>query len=570
MREVLGDDAYQALLHRVEDVLSGRTVTFERQVPYRFGGTRYVNGTYIPHLSDQGSAKGFVVLVQDVTERTEALREIESIAKFPGENPNPVLRISPDGLLLYANGSSSLMVESLGWRVGTTLPSDWRQRMNEVMGSGTCKELEVECDSKVYALTLTPVLGLGYINIYGKDITERKQMEEELRSARDELELRVEERTSELHKTMESLRVERQRFNDVLDVLPVYVVLLTPDHHVSFANKVFRQRFGESRGLCCFDHLFGRSEPCEVCDSFTVLKTMKPHQWEWTGPDSRSYDVFDFPFTETDGSTFILEMGIDITERKRAEESLNAYTARLKLLNTELQEFAFIASHDLQEPLRKIQAFGERLRTKCEASLGEEGCDYLHRIESAADRMSSLLSALLAYSRVETRGRPFTKISLARAAQDAVSDLELAIEDVGGKVEVGPLPAIEADPDQMRQLFQNFIGNALRYHREGERPVIRVHGSIGDGVVQILIEDDGIGFDEKYLDRIFRPFQRLHGRTSPYKGTGMGLAICRKIVERHGGSIAARSTPGVGSAFIVTLPVKQKSNVDDQPQPSRA
>ena len=167
---------------------------------------------------------------------------------------------------------------------------------------------------------------------------ERIQLFERVRRSRDELEIRIKERTAELAKANEELRAEiterkrieeavkaeRQRFNDVLELLPAYLVLLAPDYHVPFANRFFRERFGESHGRRCFEYLFGRSEPCEVCETYTVLKTMAPHEWEWTGPDGRNYQVYDFPFTSTDGSTLILEMGIDITERKRAEEALRA------------------------------------------------------------------------------------------------------------------------------------------------------------------------------------------------------------------------------------------------------
>ncbi len=180
-----------------------------------------------------------------------------------------------------------------------------------------------------------------------QDITARKIMENAIRLARDELEIRVQERTAELKgvvealqdemaerkQTEEALGAERQRFNDVLEMLPVYVVLLTPDYHVPFANRFFRERFGESHGRRCFEYLFGRSEPCEICDTYTVLETKAPHHWEWTGPDGRNYDIFDFPFTDTDGSPLILEMGIDITERKQAEEKLKATNALLSLFS---------------------------------------------------------------------------------------------------------------------------------------------------------------------------------------------------------------------------------------------
>ncbi len=176
------------------------------------------------------------------------------------------------------------------------------------------------------------------VAIVFNDITAYKQAEQALREATDELEVRVQERTAELARANralqeevaerawaeEAVRLERQRFGDVLDMLPAYVVLLTPDYHVPFANRFFRERFGESEGRRCYEYLFGRTEPCETCETYTVLKTMAPHHWEWLGPDGRNYDIYDFPFTDTDGSTLIMEVGLDITERKRAEEEVRA------------------------------------------------------------------------------------------------------------------------------------------------------------------------------------------------------------------------------------------------------
>jgi light-regulated signal transduction histidine kinase (bacteriophytochrome) len=238
--------------------------------------------------------------------------------------------------------------------------------------------------------------------------------------------------------------------------------------------------------------------------------------------------------------------------------------------NAELQQFAYIASHDLQEPLRKIQAFSNRLKEKCSEALTEQGHDYLDRMQNAAQRMQALIDDLLIFSRVTTKPQPFVPVNLAQSVQEVLGDLEIRIEYSRGQVEVGELPTIYADPTQIRQLLQNLISNALKFHHPAEPPIVKIEGQIlknqelasSDGsspvneLCQITITDNGIGFDEKYLDRIFHVFQRLHGRTE-YEGTGMGLAICRKIAERHGGSITARSTSGQGTTFIVTLPVKQ-------------
>jgi signal transduction histidine kinase len=262
---------------------------------------------------------------------------------------------------------------------------------------------------------------------------------------------------------------------------------------------------------------------------------------------------------------------------ERSNEELKSYARRLERSNKELQDFASVASHDLQEPLRKVQAFSDRLKTRCAGALDAQGRDFIDRIQNASARMQTLINDLLTYARVSTRAQPFVPTDLATVTKEVLSDLETRIEQVGGSVEVGELPRVDADPLQVRQLMQNLIGNALKYKRPDVPPVVKISGvALLDGVAasasgpastaavadpahercQILIEDNGIGFEEVYAEKIFTIFQRLHGRTE-YEGTGVGLAVCRKIVERHGGTITARSTPGKGSVFIVTLPMRQ-------------
>lgn len=256
----------------------------------------------------------------------------------------------------------------------------------------------------------------------------------------------------------------------------------------------------------------------------------------------------------------------DISERKRSERLLASQRAELERSNRELQDFAYIASHDLQEPLRKVQAFGDRLRSRHAEALGDTGRDYLERMQGAANRMQVLIRDLLAYSRVTTKAQPFVPVDLAQVAGEVAGDLQSRIETAGARVEIGGLPEIEADSTQMRQLLQNLIGNALKFHREGVPPVVQVSGMLADDQVQLQVEDNGIGFEEQYLDRIFTPFERLHGR-SGYEGTGMGLAICRKIAQHHGGDITARSTPGEGTTFVVTLPVRHSTaGGEDEPR----
>lgn len=248
-----------------------------------------------------------------------------------------------------------------------------------------------------------------------------------------------------------------------------------------------------------------------------------------------------------------------IAEREQAQAALEAFSRKLQESNQELEEFATIASHDLQEPLRKIQAFGDRLQTRFAPTLGEQGRDYLERMQASAARMRVLIEDLLDYSRVTTKGQPFVMVDMTAVAQEAAADLERRIEETAGSVEIGPLPRIEADRLQMRRLLQNLIANALKFHKAGAPPRVRVDGALLDAEAgqwcRITVQDNGIGFDSAYRERIFEVFQRLHGRDE-YEGTGIGLAICRKIVQRHGGEITAESAPGQGATFIVTLPVR--------------
>ncbi len=245
---------------------------------------------------------------------------------------------------------------------------------------------------------------------------------------------------------------------------------------------------------------------------------------------------------------------LDVTEQKKAQEALQTLATELERSNQELEQFAYIASHDLQEPLRKIQAFGDRLQSRYGETLDDRGLNYLTRMQSAAERGQKMIEALLTYSRVATQGQPFAATDLNQVIAEVLSDLELLIERSQGRVTVEDLPTISADSTQIRQLFQNLIGNALKFHAPDQPPIVAVSCTVlTPEKVQIQVQDQGIGFDEAFADRIFQPFQRLHGR-GEFEGSGIDLAVCRKIVERHGGEILAQSKPGEGAVFSINLP----------------
>jgi signal transduction histidine kinase len=242
-----------------------------------------------------------------------------------------------------------------------------------------------------------------------------------------------------------------------------------------------------------------------------------------------------------------------------ANNTLLRRAADLARSNAELEQFASIASHDLQEPLRKVQTFAAQINARERDRLSEQGQDYLRRMSDAASRMRMLIDDLLMFSRVSTQGQQFTRVDLGSVARQVVTDLEVSIEESGATVEISDLPVIDADEPQMGQLLQNLLGNALKFRREGVAPEVAIRAEVVDGHVELTVRDNGIGFDPQYGTRIFRAFERLHGRAA-YPGTGIGLALSRKIVERHNGTITAESPSEYGATFTVTLPVEQKTS----------
>ncbi|MEL7228994.1 MAG: PAS-domain containing protein [Pseudomonadota bacterium] len=266
--------------------------------------------------------------------------------------------------------------------------------------------------------------------------------------------------------------------------------------------------------------------------------------------DGRVIAVMNEPMA--DGGT--IATYTDITESERQARELESYNAKLEASNRELQDFAYVASHDLQEPLRKIEAFGDRLQRKHGDDLPEQGQMYIDRMQDAAGRMRRLINDLLSYSRITTKGKDPVDINTDELLAGVLNDLSVRIEETNATVTVGDLPNLMADETQMRQLFQNLIGNALKFSRPGVDPAISVTGEEENGQLVFKIADNGIGFENRFKDQIFTIFQRLHGRLE-YEGTGVGLATVRKIVERHNGTIDADGRPNEGATFIVTLPL---------------
>ncbi len=238
---------------------------------------------------------------------------------------------------------------------------------------------------------------------------------------------------------------------------------------------------------------------------------------------------------------------VDVTERKQVEERLNQITAEMQRSNTELEQFAYVISHDLQEPLRMVSSYTQLLAKRYSNKLDSDADEFIAYAVDGAKRMQTLLHDLLDYSRVGTRGKPFTLVNCEHVVEQAMANLKIAIEESGAAVSYDVLPTVMGDEGQLVQLFQNLIGNAIKFRRE-EPPKVHIWARRRNSVVTFSVNDNGIGINPQHSQSIFEIFRRLHTREE-YPGTGMGLAICKKIVERHGGHISVQSQPGQGSTF---------------------
>lgn len=354
------------------------------------------------------------------------------------------------------------------------------------------------------------------------------------------------------------LQTSEQRFRSLFSFSPNAVASLDLTGQFESLNHAAGELFGSGKELlgkqlsdCILDE-----DLRQVSQYFAEACAGDAQQFEvrcvGLCGNPRDLSITFLPIRVDDAIVGVFAVAKDISERKKTQEQLQATLQELQRSNNELQEFAYVASHDLQEPLRKIQTFSERLGARAE-NFDPQSRDYLERMRAAANRMQTLIHDLLDYSRVSSRGKPFEMLDTEQVLDGVLRDMETDLENSNAQVQREPLPPIQGDPTQIRQLLQNLLSNAVKFHKDEQPPCIRIYAEQEEsGEWTLSVEDQGIGFDEKYVDRIFNPFQRLHGR-GVYPGTGIGLAIVKKIVDRHHARISASSTPGQGSLFRVTF-----------------
>lgn len=411
------------------------------------------------------------------------------------------------------------------------------------------------------------------------EMQRRELAEQELRQLYESLEQEVAARTQELQQAKQALELQilvgnrvQRRLQSIFESAPNGMIVVNRSGRILQANglahSIFRFLPGELKGIQVEQlvPLGHRDQHVDDRGSYVEAPTKR-----MMGDRKDLYGLC------SDGSMVPVEIGlnpvegseegeivasiVDISERKEYERRIENRNNALERSNKELEEFAFIASHDLREPLRKVISFSKLLLSKDYGALTQEGEEFAGYVVGAAERMRELLDSLLSYSRVTSRGGVFAPTDLNKVVQEVLTDLQLVLDETEASVSLEKLVNVEADSSQIRQLLQNIVANALKYRSKDNKPKIAISGETKlNGLYCLRIEDNGIGFERDYSEQIFEVFKRLHGR-SEYPGTGMGLAICRKIVDRHGGRIWAESTLGQGSVFYIELPMKQKREV---------
>ena len=491
----------------------------------------------------------------------EALRQANAYNRSLLEaSLDPLVTIGPDGKITDVNAATEVVTGcTRATLIGTdfsdyfTDPEKARAGYQQVFREGFVRDYPLELrhrdgritsvlyNASVYRDESGDVVG---IFAAARDITQRRQAEE-------------------------ALRQSEQRFSSMLEAVRDYaIIFLELDGRVARWNKGAERIKGYRAEEIVGQHFSRFYPPPDIANGKPELELQvatsegrfEDEDWRVRKDGSRFWaNVVVTALRDASGKVSgFVKITRDLTARKEAENELKRYAEELKRSNQELEHFAHVASHDLQEPLRTVSSFSQLLARRYKGKLDAEADEFITFIVDGATRMQTLINDLLAFSRIGMRGNPFALVDCGEIFNAAKENLEVAIAENGAVITNDPLPALVADQTQLTQLFQNLFSNAIKFRRPEEAPRIHVSAVWHDGAWQFSVRDNGIGIAPQYFDRIFVIFQRLHGREE-YPGTGIGLAICKKIVQRHGGRMWVESGTGTGSTFYFTIPDERRN-----------
>ena len=587
--DLLGTAGLDGLRHAIGQAGSGQA----RILLAAGGHNRAIDVGAVGCRIGDGSTAGYSFSLRDVTEHVSPLsqRAVEAeramLEKILEQLPSGVIIVeAPDGAVMRVNQAAIDMfkgrftfsenIMAYGDWVGYTpsgaqyQPEDWPAARSILKGEVVENEEIIfhlgRDETCILTVSSTPVRNADGKIIAGvvvlDDITDKKRAEEELRSSQHSLNEIAERFRTSVESLLDGFAILSAIRDDAGEIIDFRYEYMN-ESGCRMGNQTKEQVIGRT----LLELLPTQRESGFFDKYIALMKTGIPVEAEdkeyerLPGGEKRLLRTFEVRAIKQ-GDGFVVTWR-DISERKLTEEKLKSYAARLRRSNEELNQFALIASHDLQEPLRKIRQFSDNLRRSLDGILPADADDSLSRMQRATERMQAMIDGLLELSRVNTRGGTFEPTDLTRLVKEVISDLEPRLDASHGQVLCDPLPTVEVDELQFRRLMQNLISNALKYHRIGTPPEVHVRAAIRTDTpgnparLAISVQDNGIGFNQDDAQRIFGPFQRLHG-IGEYEGTGIGLAICQKIVERHRGKIEVRSSPGEGSTFTIIIPVEQR------------
>ena len=501
----------------------------------RDDGTRFiVKDRAFPSYGPNGEIVGFHEILEDITERKHAQERIENLAKFPSENPNPVLRIARDGKLLYANDTAESLVTEWDCQVGQTVPGNWQNIIADAFRKGTEQRAETEHDGKTFSFAIAPIIDANYANLYGRDITERKHAEDELQMERDKLEL-------------------------IFAAMNDGIYIVNKEYDIEYTNPVFVAEFGPYEGRKCYAYFHDRKESCPWCRNPEVFAGKTVHR-EWSSSkNGKTFDLVDTPLKNPDGS--ISKMGIsrDITEHKKAEEALEIAKEHAEAANIAKNQFLANMSHEIRTPMSVITGFSDILITE---ELTKTQQTYAELIRNAAKSLLTIINDILDYSKIEAG-----KLDVAPAdysLKKILGDIDAIMRPLAVEKELPfeiicceGLPAIiQTDEDRLHQCLINLVSNAIKFTDKGH---VHLNVSMEDKdakpFIRFDVEDTGIGIPPDMKKHIFESFAQVEkGSTRKYGGTGLGLPITSQLAGLLGGELTFISRKAKGSTFSLVIP----------------